>query len=124
MYRVSSHVNYFLLRIKLNVLRHYFYVTATSTSRLRIIYPARFNKFQNTTHRRRRRIRAILFTISSRIASKHIERAKMKYDAMGDNTELRDRSVLEKLLRIDKQTAHVMALDMLTAGVDTVSATF
>lgn len=43
---------------------------------------------------------------------------------MGNNTDLHDRSVLEKLLRIDKQTAQVMALDMLTAGVDTVSARF
>ncbi|XP_077280264.1 putative cytochrome P450 12b2, mitochondrial isoform X1 [Temnothorax americanus] len=53
------------------------------------------------------------------IASKHIERAKTKYEAMGDSADLVERSILQKLLRIDKQTAQVMALDMLTAGVDT-----
>lgn len=41
-----------------------------------------------------------------------------------NNTDLGDCSILEKLLRIDKQTAQVMALDMLTAGVDTVSTRF
>ncbi|XP_011686066.1 PREDICTED: cytochrome P450 CYP12A2-like [Wasmannia auropunctata] len=53
------------------------------------------------------------------IATKHIERAKAKYETMDDSTNLHNRSILEKLLRIDKQTAQVMALDMLTAGVDT-----
>lgn len=43
----------------------------------------------------------------------------MKYKTM--DSDLSDRSILEKLLRIDNQTAQVMALDMLTAGVDTVS---
>lgn len=43
---------------------------------------------------------------------------------MDNNIDLGDRSILEKLLHIDKQTAQVMALDMLTAGVDTVSMRF
>ncbi|KMQ98129.1 cytochrome p450 12a2 [Lasius niger] len=56
------------------------------------------------------------------IASKHIEQAKAKlHETTSDDTNLHDRSILEKLLRLDKQTARVMALDMLTAGVDTVS---
>lgn len=62
--------------------------------------------------------------ISFRIARKHIEQAKIKYETTDNSANLHDRSVLEKLLRIDKQTAQVMALDMLTAGVDTVSAGF
>ncbi|CAL1679137.1 unnamed protein product [Lasius platythorax] len=54
------------------------------------------------------------------IASKHIEQAKAKlHETTSDDTNLHDRSILEKLLRLDKQTARVMALDMLTAGVDT-----
>lgn len=51
---------------------------------------------------------------------KHINRAKEKFRE-APNTDSHERSVLEKLLSIDEQTAHVMALDMLTAGVDTVS---
>jgi cytochrome P450 family 12 len=53
------------------------------------------------------------------IANKHIERAKTRLETRDSSTDLRDRSILEKLLHIDEQTAHVMALDMLTAGVDT-----
>lgn len=34
--------------------------------------------------------------------------------------ETRELSVLEKLLKIDRRVAIVMALDMLLAGVDTV----
>ncbi|XP_064549331.1 probable cytochrome P450 12a4, mitochondrial [Drosophila montana] len=36
----------------------------------------------------------------------------------------REQSVLEKLLKIDKKVAIVMAMDMLMAGVDTTSSTF
>ncbi|KAL6260930.1 hypothetical protein P5V15_008458 [Pogonomyrmex californicus] len=57
------------------------------------------------------------------IAKKHIERAKAKFDARDNNTNQHDRSILEKLLHIDKHTAYVMALDMLTAGVDTTGNT-
>ncbi|XP_012222030.1 probable cytochrome P450 12a5, mitochondrial isoform X2 [Linepithema humile] len=53
------------------------------------------------------------------IIGKHIERAETKLRETTDGTDLQDHSVLEKLLRIDKQTAHIMALDMLTGGVDT-----
>ncbi|XP_033255204.1 probable cytochrome P450 12a4, mitochondrial [Drosophila miranda] len=35
-----------------------------------------------------------------------------------------EQSVLEKLLKIDKKVATVMAMDMLMAGVDTTSSTF
>ncbi|XP_011164781.2 cytochrome P450 CYP12A2 [Solenopsis invicta] len=58
------------------------------------------------------------------IARKHIEQAKIKYETTDNSANLHDRSVLEKLLSIDKQTAQVMALDMLTAGVDTTGNVF
>lgn len=38
--------------------------------------------------------------------------------------ENREQSVFQKLLKIDKQVAVVMALDMMLAGVDTVSISF
>lgn len=66
------------------------------------------------------RICTFSLMISFRIASKHIEQAKLR-EITDDDTNLHDHSILEKLLRLDKQTAHVMALDMLTAGIDTVS---
>lgn len=47
----------------------------------------------------------------------------MKYYKTASDTEVQERSILEKLLRIDEQTARVMALDMLTAGVDTTGNT-
>ncbi|XP_029677043.1 LOW QUALITY PROTEIN: probable cytochrome P450 12a5, mitochondrial [Formica exsecta] len=57
----------------------------------------------------------------NRIASKHIEQAKAKLrKTADDDTNLHDYSILEKLLRLDKQTAQVMAIDMLTAGIDTI----
>lgn len=62
---------------------------------------------------------------SFRISTKHINRAKAKLQEMPSNQkDLHEGSILEKLLSIDEQTAYVMALDMLTAGVDTVSARF
>ncbi|CAL1679434.1 unnamed protein product [Lasius platythorax] len=54
------------------------------------------------------------------ISNKYIECAKEK---LGETTDidLQNHSVLEKLLRIDEKTAHVMALDMLMGGIDTTS---
>lgn len=37
-----------------------------------------------------------------------------------NNLENREKSVLEKLYKIDRHVAVIMALDMLMAGVDTV----
>ncbi|GAB1867130.1 hypothetical protein CAJAP_08209 [Camponotus japonicus] len=54
------------------------------------------------------------------IAIKHIEEAKLKLDETPNNdTDSHNRSILQKLLRLDDQVARVMALDMLTAGIDT-----
>ncbi|EFN64099.1 Probable cytochrome P450 49a1 [Camponotus floridanus] len=56
----------------------------------------------------------------NRIAIKHIEQAEAKLrETTDDDTNLYDRRILEKLLRLDKQTACVMALDMLMSGIDT-----
>lgn len=56
------------------------------------------------------------------ISIKYITQAKEKlYNETAANT--RERSVLDKLLFIDEQIACIMALDMLTAGVDTTSNT-
>jgi len=57
------------------------------------------------------------------ISSKHINRAKTKFREEANKANPREICVLEKLLDIDEQTANVMALDMITAGVDTVSGT-
>lgn len=53
------------------------------------------------------------------ISNKYIKRAKEKLGETTDNTDLQNRSILEKLLRIDEETAYVMALDMLMGGIDT-----
>lgn len=51
----------------------------------------------------------------------YVDRAVARLDARAQsNNEASDRSVLEKLLMIDRRIAIVMAFDMLFAGVDTV----
>ncbi|XP_029158487.1 probable cytochrome P450 12b2, mitochondrial [Nylanderia fulva] len=52
------------------------------------------------------------------IAIKHVDEARMKLDETTES-DTNNRSILQKLLCLDKQMARVMALDMLTAGVDT-----
>lgn len=55
----------------------------------------------------------------------YIDRAVSRLDAI-DQTKsgASDRSVLEKLLLIDRRIAMVMAFDMILAGVDTVCTFF
>lgn len=52
----------------------------------------------------------------------YVDKAVARLDARDqlNNNEASDRSVLEKLLMIDRRIAIVMAFDMLLAGVDTV----
>lgn len=52
----------------------------------------------------------------------YVDKAVARLDARGqlNSNEAGDRSVLEKLLMIDRRIAIVMAFDMLLAGVDTV----
>lgn len=52
----------------------------------------------------------------------YINEAIIKIDKnKNNNTDTNDNNgVLENLLKVDKQTAIIMAIDMLMAGVDTV----
>nr|UEN71163.1 cytochrome P450 4AV17 [Meteorus pulchricornis] len=56
----------------------------------------------------------------NRIAEKHINEAKKRF-TINQKNERDMLSVLESLLSIDHQTAHIMAVDMLTAGIDTTA---
>ncbi|NP_001306761.1 cytochrome P450 12B4 [Ceratitis capitata] len=53
------------------------------------------------------------------VTTHYIEKAMEQFDQSAEG-----KSVLEKLYRIDKNVAVVMAMDMLMAGMDTTSATF
>ncbi|XP_072761568.1 probable cytochrome P450 12a5, mitochondrial isoform X2 [Anoplolepis gracilipes] len=77
-------------------------------------------KYYNT--RNLKKFFHVLDTLNG-IAIKHIDKAELKLDETTDDTNLHNRSILQKLLRLDKQMARVMALDMLTAGVDTTGNT-
>lgn len=55
------------------------------------------------------------------ISWKHIEYAK-KFMKTADNTNSKDSCLLENILRIDRQTAHVMALDTLASSDTTGNA--
>lgn len=53
----------------------------------------------------------------------YIDEAIEKFEENPSSEHNREPSVLEKLLKIDKHVAVVMALDMFLAGVDTTSST-
>lgn len=57
------------------------------------------------------------------VIMKYVDKAVVRLDASTEKTHSNsdDRSILEKLLKIDRRIAIVMAFDMLLAGVDTVS---
>ncbi|CAD6992842.1 unnamed protein product [Ceratitis capitata] len=61
------------------------------------------------------------------ICNKYINEAlvRIEHDSEGNLTseEGKEKSVLEKLVRVDKKFAVVMALDMMMAGIDTTSST-
>lgn len=55
------------------------------------------------------------------VIMKYVDRAVVRLDQTDDSrAAAEDRSILEKLLKIDRRIAVVMAFDMLLAGVDTV----
>ncbi|XP_036138727.1 cytochrome P450 CYP12A2 isoform X2 [Monomorium pharaonis] len=58
--------------------------------------------------------------IINEISNKYIKHAKTKFLETSDNTSLKDRSILMRLLCIDEQIAYVMVLDTLTS-IDTTS---
>lgn len=65
----------------------------------------------------------MFFLYSCRISIKYIDAARDRFNARSEqekNDSSRDKSILESLLGIDESTAYIMALDMLTAGIDTV----
>ena len=53
-----------------------------------------------------------------RFSKKYITKAKERLDKKSNS---QDESMLQKLLKIDEETAQIMAMDMLVAGIDTVS---
>lgn len=57
------------------------------------------------------------------VIMKYVDQAVVRLDASTEKSHSNsdDRSILEKLLKIDRRIAIVMAFDMLLAGVDTVS---
>lgn len=50
----------------------------------------------------------------------YVDKAVANFEKNPSNDNNRELSVLEKLLKVDKHVALVMALDMFMAGVDTV----
>ena len=52
----------------------------------------------------------------------YINEAIIKIDEKKDINTNENKGVLESLLKVDKQTAIIMAIDMLMAGVDTVKS--
>lgn len=54
------------------------------------------------------------------LSSKHIERAIERLGEQPKTNNDREESVLQKMLRVDKDYAVLMALDMFFAGMDTV----
>lgn len=58
------------------------------------------------------------------VSFKKIEEAKQRIQTNPEPTTEQEASVLEKLLKIDPKLAAVMAMDMLSAGIDTVTNLF
>lgn len=62
------------------------------------------------------------FDEMTKLIMKYVDQAVVRLDNSSGNADAQDCSILEKLLKIDRRIAIVMAFDMLLAGVDTVSA--
>lgn len=61
----------------------------------------------------------LMNTFPRSLAKKHVDRAIERLSNQTEN-ESQEGSVLQKILKVDKDYAVVMALDMLLAGIDTV----
>lgn len=61
-----------------------------------------------------------IYLISSSISLKKVDEAIERLKNSQDSNQNKEASVLEKLLKIDRKVAVIMAMDMLLAGVDTV----
>lgn len=64
-----------------------------------------------------------VFNFMTETVMRYVDKAVERLDAKEKNTDDSVKSVLEKLLEVDRKLAVVMALDMILAGVDTVSVT-
>ncbi|KAL0100910.1 hypothetical protein PUN28_019351 [Cardiocondyla obscurior] len=63
----------------------------------------------------------VLDTIST-ISKKHFEEAEIKFLKTTDGTDITNRSIMEKLMHVDTQTAYTMAIDMLISFDTTCNA--
>lgn len=62
-----------------------------------------------------------IFDYLTNTVKEYVDRAVERLDAKDKFGDKSDRSVLEKLLEVDRKLAIIVALDTVLAGVDTVS---
>ncbi|KAG4080699.1 hypothetical protein HA402_013229 [Bradysia odoriphaga] len=62
------------------------------------------------------------FEVMTNLSKKHIDRAIERLANQTENIESHEDSVLQKILKVDKDYAILMALDTMLAGIDTTSA--
>lgn len=55
------------------------------------------------------------------ISKQYIDKATKRFEKCSEIPNGSDKSILERLLKIDREIAIVMAIDMLLAGIDTVN---
>ncbi|XP_017480601.1 PREDICTED: probable cytochrome P450 12c1, mitochondrial [Rhagoletis zephyria] len=81
------------------------------------IKPSLYKYIRTPTYRRFEKISDTIFDLTNRYANEAIARMQQNPCKEGE-----ERSVLEKLIKIDRKIAIIMAMDMLMAGVDTTSS--
>ncbi|CAD7015059.1 probable cytochrome P450 12c1, mitochondrial [Ceratitis capitata] len=77
------------------------------------IKPSFYKYIQTPTYKRFAKSMDLMFDVTNRYVNAALERLEKNPSKEGE-----ERSVLEKLLKINRKTAIVMAIDMLTAAVD------
>ncbi|XP_036331420.1 probable cytochrome P450 12c1, mitochondrial [Rhagoletis pomonella] len=82
------------------------------------VKPTLYKYIKTPTYRRFEKTMDTIFDLTNRYANEAIARMEQNPCKEGE-----ERSVLEKLLKIDRKIAIIMAMDMLLAGVDTTSST-
>ncbi|XP_053965019.1 probable cytochrome P450 12c1, mitochondrial [Anastrepha ludens] len=83
------------------------------------IKPSFYKYIKTPTYRRFEKSMDLMFDVTNRYVNAALDRLEKNPAKEGE-----ERSVLEKLLKINRQTAIVMAMDMLMAGVDGPSSAF
>ncbi|XP_053964912.1 probable cytochrome P450 12c1, mitochondrial isoform X1 [Anastrepha ludens] len=81
------------------------------------VKPSLYKYIKTPTYRRFEKSMDSIFDITSRFVNDALVRLEQNPSKEGE-----ERSVLEKLLKIDRKIAIIMAMDMLMAGVDTTSS--